>query len=141
VTAVAGIACDGQVWIGADSASVSGTSLRKRLKSAGWAAVKDGREHGGTFLIGVRGQLFEVGSEYGVSQRAEPYSAIGCGADLTLGSLHTTAALGCFTPETRLEMALSAAERFSSGVRGPWCIRRTVNDSALAAAVQEDEGP
>jgi hypothetical protein len=80
------------------------------------------KEPGSHLLIGAAGRLFHVDPSLMAAERLEPWNAIGCGRDLVLGSLHTTAQLGCFTPKTRLEMALSAAERYSAGVRGPWCI-------------------
>ena len=190
MTAIAGIIHDGQVWIGADSCSLAGTSVRVRSDpkaftrgpfvvgcAGSWrdaqmvrysldlpSSLPDGDLHewcctvladrlrtclrarpkddisdgrGRTsLLIGAAGRLFHVDSALAVGERAEPYDAIGCGRDLVLGSLHTTARLGCFTPETRLEMALSAAERYSAGVRGPWCI---LSAPALCAAGKGDD--
>ena len=176
MTAVAGLVHDGEVWIGADSAGVSGSSLAVRadhkafrngpyvfgfttsfrmgqllryrldppvpgwgedlhgfmctafadavrdcLKAGGWAEKDKDREAGGNFLAGVNGRLFEVFSDYQVAEREDPFTATGCGEDFLLGSLHTTEGLG-WPPEKRLLAALEAAERYSTGVQGPFRI-------------------
>ena len=97
-------------------------ALRSCLKDGGWEPGKD-REPGGVLLAGIRGSVFRVCEDYQVAKEA-PFTAIGCGRDLALGSLFTTQA-DARTPEDRLTVALAAAERFSTGVRGPWCILRT----------------
>jgi hypothetical protein len=179
VTAVAGLVCDGIVWIGADSAGVSGQSVAIRadhkafrngpyafgfttsfrmgqllryrldapvpdadvdlhgfmcttfadaardcLKAGGWAEKDKEREAGGNFLVGVHGRLFEVFSDYQVAERQDPFTATGCGENFLLGSLHTTENLD-WPPEKRLLAALEAAERYSTGVQGPFRIVST----------------
>lgn len=176
MTAIVGIAEDGKVWIGGDSAGVGGLSMQTRtdpkvflngefvfgystsfrmgqlleyefsppmpiegesgmaymvrrfipcvkdcLSLGGFQAVENGQDSGGTFLVGYRGQLYEIESDYQVARVRQGYHACGCGDDLALGSLHTTAQLG-LRPEERIEMALSAAAEFSAGVRGPFSI-------------------
>ena len=179
MTAVAGLIHDGEVWIGADSAGVSGQRLSIRadrkafrngpyvfgfttsfrmgqllrwklnppvpgpdadleefmcttfadavrdcLKAGGWAEKDRERESGGNFLAGAYGRLFEVYSDYQVAEREDPFSATGCGEDFLLGSLHTTEQLG-WPPEKRLLTALETAERYSTGVQGPFRIVST----------------
>lgn len=179
MTAVAGLVHDGEVWIGADSAGVSGQSLairadrkafrngpyvlgfttsfrmgqllrykldpplpepgadleafmcttfadsvRECLKAGGWAEKDKERESGGNFLVGVNGRLFEVYSDYQMAEREDPFAATGCGEDFLLGSLHTTERLG-WPPEKRLLAALETAERYSTGVQGPFRIVST----------------
>lgn len=131
MTAIVGLAQSGAVYIGGDSAGVSGTSLTVRadtkvfrksrylfgfttsfrmgqlirysltlpkpagdldafmattfidavrdcLKGGGWAAKENDREEGGTFLVGVRGQLFAVYDDYQVAKAADGFAAVGC---------------------------------------------------------------
>ena len=180
MTAIAGITDGTAVWLGGDSAGVSGDSLhiradakvftcgpyvigfttsfrmgqllrygfgpplpepgadlhehmctafvdavRERLKAGGWAIKDKDQEEGGNFLVGIGGRLFEIMSDYQVCEREEPYTATGCGEDFVLGSLYTTAKVGPHDPEARLRIALEAAERYSTGVAGPFRFVRT----------------
>jgi len=90
--------------------------LRSVLKDHGFATTKEGAEVGGDFLIGVRGALFHVQSNYAVQRATFGYDAAGCGAQSALGAL--SCARG--TPRARLRAGLVAAERHNLGVRGPW---------------------
>jgi ATP-dependent protease HslVU (ClpYQ) peptidase subunit len=98
-------------------------ALRECLKTGGWASKDNDREEGGTFLVGVRGQLFAVHDDYQVARAADGFAAVGCGDQAALGALLATADAG-LSPRRRVLRALSAAERFSAGVRGPFvCIK------------------
>ena len=92
-------------------------AVRSCLKTGGYARSSDGRESGGCFLVGYRGRLYVVDSDYQVGLPADGYAAVGCGADIALGALY--ASRGMDVAE-RIEVALDAAERFSGGVRGPF---------------------
>ena len=94
-------------------------ALRNCLKSGGWARKEDDREEGGTFLVGVRGQLFAVYDDYQVGKAADGFAAVGCGDQIALGALYATAGTG-MKPRARIKVALGAAERFSAGVRSPF---------------------
>jgi hypothetical protein len=104
------------VWIDA---------VRQALKDGGYAQVHEGVESGGTFLVGVRGRLFEVHSDYQVGEALDGYSAVGCGDDVALGALYATAN-AAMSGEDRVVLALRAAERHSAGVRGPFTLTREV---------------
>ena len=47
-------------------------AVRERLKAGGWAVKNLEQEQGGTFLVGVSGRLFEIGSDYQVGYRRRP---------------------------------------------------------------------
>lgn len=94
-------------------------AVRSCLKDGGWARRENEREEGGTFLVGVRGRLFVVHSDYQVGQAADGYAAAGCGDQVALGALYATADSG-MKPRKRIKIALQAAERFSAGVRAPF---------------------
>lgn len=106
-------------------------ALRTCLKDGGWAKKDSEREEGGQFLVGAAGRLFVIGSDYQVGEPADSYAAVGCGAQIAHGALYATAAapLG---PHDRLNIALSAAERFSSGVRGPFTLVSTAKKEIRA---------
>jgi len=94
-------------------------AVRTRLKAGGFTETANGRETAGHFLVGVRGRLFSVESDFQVAEAADGYDAVGCGAAYAKGSLHTTAGLD-LPAQRRLTLALEAAERHSAGVRGPF---------------------
>ena len=110
------------------------SALRTCLKDAGWAKKTDEKENADAhFLAAVSGRVFKVWADYQVTEREDGYDAVGCGEDLLLGSLHTTAALG-WAPEARLAVALEAAARFSTGVCPPFTVVRTPPAEAGEAA-------
>ena len=92
-------------------------AVRECLKAHGWAEKEKDQEHGGTFLVGYRGQLFKVESDYQVGSAVDGVQVCGCGEDLARGALFATAHL---QGRDRLLMALRAAEHGSAGVRGPF---------------------
>ena len=94
-------------------------ALRACLKEGGWARKESDREEGGCFLVGTRGRLYTVESDYQVGRAADGYAAVGCGDQVALGALYATAGLA-MRPRARLKLALRAAERFNAGVRGPF---------------------
>jgi len=94
-------------------------ALRDTLKDGGYARTKDGAEEAGNFLVGYRGRIFNINSDYQVGENLVDYDSVGCGSDIALGSLFSTSSRG---PEDRIRIALEAAEAFSGGVRKPFLI-------------------
>jgi len=98
------------------------TSLINAIRSAfkdGGVAQKDKEvESCGDFLIGFKGRLFGIFSDYQVGECMENYDAVGCGRDYALGSLYSTVTEA--NAKIRVEKALEVAAYFSAGVRGPF---------------------
>jgi len=94
-------------------------SVRECFKAAGIARKADDIESCGSFLVGYRGKLYHVESDYQVGESVDAYSAVGCGTDLALGSMYTTE-WDDRTAESRITIALDAASNFSAGVGGPY---------------------
>jgi ATP-dependent protease HslVU (ClpYQ) peptidase subunit len=101
-------------------------SMREKLKAAGSAAKSHEQEHiHGGILVGFRGRLFMVASDYQVHENSLPYIAVGCGAAYAMGSMHTThMKLGEVEATRMIHWALAAAEEFSAGVRAPFTVLR-----------------
>lgn len=99
-------------------------AVRSCLKDGGYARNTSGEESGGTFLVGYRGTVYRIDGDFQVGMPTDPYSAVGCGDDLALGSLYSTRARET-DPMQRVMEALEAAERFSAGVRRPFNIVST----------------
>jgi ATP-dependent protease HslVU (ClpYQ) peptidase subunit len=91
-------------------------ATRECLKTGGAATREKEAEQGGTFLVGVRGRLFIVESDYQVVEPVAPFAAIGSGAPYALGSLATSRG----APAARVKQALTVAERFCAAVRAPF---------------------
>ncbi|WFU51760.1 hypothetical protein [Sinorhizobium terangae] len=91
--------------------------LRQCLRDGGYAQRQYEAERGGIFLVGYAGRLFKIGCDYQVGEAVDGFDACGCGQEIALGALF---ARSHSPPRERLAIALNAAERFSTGVRGPF---------------------
>ena len=78
-------------------------------------------EHDAAFLVGYRGRLYCVESDFQVGRPIENYAAVGCGAQIALGAMFATRNSN-LSPKNRIELALSAAAEYSAGVRGPFLV-------------------
>lgn len=96
-------------------------AVKAQLRDHGFQRCSEGQDSGGTFLVGYRGELYEVEDDYQVARVQQRYHAVGCGRDLALGSLYTTNQFE-MSPKERITTALSAAAEFSAGVRAPFTI-------------------
>ena len=95
-------------------------SLRECFGAGGYAMKQNERESAGTFLVGYRGRLFEIGDDYQVGESHDEYAAIGCGGALALGALAATT--DDQDARHRIRRALQAAEKHNIGVRGPFVV-------------------
>lgn len=102
-------------------------AVRQCLKANGWASKEGESERGGTFLVGYQGRLFQVCDDYQVGAPVDGFDAVGCGAEVARGALFASAHLKA---NERVALALSAAERFSAGVRGPFVTMSLPAESA-----------
>jgi hypothetical protein len=98
------------------------TKVTDAFKAGGYGKIKDGDDReGGNFLVGVSGRLFEVQGDFSVLNVDVFGTSVGCGRQAARGSLHSTYKL-VKDPETRVLMALKAAEELCIGVRRPFKI-------------------
>jgi ATP-dependent protease HslVU (ClpYQ) peptidase subunit len=91
-------------------------AVRSCLKDAGVAREDHGEESGGTFLVGYRGTLYCVDSDYQVAVALCGFEAIGCGEEFALGSLSSRTG----NPRRRVLKALEVAAIHSTGVCEPF---------------------
>ena len=61
--------------------------LRAAFKDAGWLEVENSREEGGQFLVGIRGELFEINSDFSVLKMVDGFNAVGSGEYYALGAM------------------------------------------------------
>jgi len=102
-------------------------SIIKTFIDGGFNESKDSKNTGGQFLVGFKGRLFTIEEDYQVGECLDDYDTVGCGRDIVLGSLYTSnlnlklkPEVLFLEPQVRLEIALKAATRFSTGVTGPF---------------------
>jgi ATP-dependent protease HslVU (ClpYQ) peptidase subunit len=95
-------------------------AVRPLLKEKGFAKVESNTEHGGQFLVGYRGHLFSVDSDFQVGEMADRFDAVGSGAEFALGAMK---ALDRLRPVPRIKRALQIASHFNMGVCGPFVVR------------------
>jgi ATP-dependent protease HslVU (ClpYQ) peptidase subunit len=92
-------------------------AIRDTLRAGGYTHTDNGREEGGVFLVGFRGRLFYIGSDFQVGENTQGIESVGCGDAYALGAMH---ALPDAEPRARLQAGLDAAAAFSAGVAGPF---------------------
>lgn len=97
-------------------------AIRTRFKAGGFARKDEEAEIGGAFLVGYRGRLFLIESDYQVGEAACGYDACGCGASYAKGVLYATESRDA---HERVQLALQAAEAHSAGVRAPFTVLST----------------
>jgi hypothetical protein len=76
---------------------------------------------GGDFLVGYRGGLYHIGSDFQVGKSKLPFDAAGCGTDVALGSMFAAKSVA---PAKRINLALEAASTFNTGVAGPFLVMK-----------------
>lgn len=96
-------------------------AVRTCLRDGGYAEKKNEQEHGGTFLVGIRGHLFCVDEDYDVWETRTGYHAVGSGDTVALGALYALQPME-MSPEQRITLALEAAAFHTSTVRAPFLI-------------------
>ena len=108
-------------------------AVRDCLKHGGYAKEEIRREEGGTFLVGFRGRLFRVESDYQVEEALIGYNAAGSADDIAKGALYATQHFA-IVPEQRIKQALEAASYHNCDVRPPFIIERLEVTSSAECA-------
>jgi hypothetical protein len=94
------------------------SAVRQCFKDNGWIDKEPGKNEGGNFLVGYKGNLYEVLEDFGVLNSPTEGMAVGSGAQSARGSLFTTQSN--WDCEVRIRQALEAAEAVALGVKGPF---------------------
>lgn len=97
--------------------------IRDCFHEKGFLAKEDNVETGGVFLMGYKGRLYWVGSDFQVGRHLDGYAACGCGENYAMGVLHyLSRAKPKMSPEDKIKAALEAAAYHSGGVLEPYTI-------------------
>jgi ATP-dependent protease HslVU (ClpYQ) peptidase subunit len=98
-------------------------NIRKCLKEGGYTTIKDNEEIGGQFLLGYKGLLYEVASDFQVNIFTRPFNAVGSGQPYALGALSI---LNAYFPTQDIKpilwKALTTAAQFNCYVTKPFSI-------------------
>lgn len=95
-------------------------AVRKCLRDNGHIKNSGGTESGGNFLVGYRGNVYEVQPDFSILNVPDYGGSVGSGESAARGSLWTTKDIKSMKPADRVKKALEAAEAVNSGVRGPF---------------------
>lgn len=100
-------------------ASTFAEAVRSCLKDFGFSKVSENQEEGGTFLVGYKGKLYCVHSDFQVNEMIDGMDAVGCGRQYALGAMRV---LEHLPPEERITRALEVAAYFSAAVLSPFVV-------------------
>jgi hypothetical protein len=89
------------------------------FREKAFAKIENNTAHGGQFLLGYRGSIYEVETDFQVGIPSLPYEACGCGADYAKGAMHILLPTK-MTPKDKIVKALETASAFSNGVFPPY---------------------
>ena len=94
--------------------------LRQCLKDGGYSKNDSNVETGGTFLVGYRGKLYQIESDFQVAIMSGNFDACGCGEDYAMGAMSILSHNDKISAHNKIIEALKVAENLSAGVRGPF---------------------
>ena len=94
----------------------------KAFADAEWKKVDNSRAEGGQFLVGIRGEVFSIESDFSVLRTVDGFNSVGCGAPYALGALRILKNNGKLNDDPKLAvgLALETAAYFSNGVYAPF---------------------
>lgn len=95
--------------------------IRKVFKKGGFLKKVDEKESAGEYLVGYKGHLFHINSDFAVIESVGLFSAAGSGESYALGAMHVMSGLS-LSPTERLRRAKEAAAWFDAYVRAPFTI-------------------
>lgn len=98
-------------------------SIRKLLKDKGFTRIQNNQEEGGIFILGYRGKIYIIESDFQVGIVDTNYCSVGCAENYAMGCLYGIQKIE-LSPEQRIKKALKCAYKFSAGVKPPFIIKK-----------------
>ena len=92
--------------------------IRSLFREHGYMERENERESGGQFLVGYRGRLYTIDSDFQVNGNRLGYASIGVGSSYAMGAMYATQKWE--NPGERLQAALESAEAFCIAVKRPF---------------------
>lgn len=112
-------------------------AVRECLKSKGYARIDNNEETGGVFLVGYRGNIYEISSDFQVNHYDGGVAACGAGDSFALAVL---LALKASPPMERIQRALEIASDLSPYVAPPFHIMRMESPHIETVATPSPNG-
>jgi ATP-dependent protease HslVU (ClpYQ) peptidase subunit len=81
--------------------------------------TKDSQDEIGSFIVGYKGNLYEIDDDGQVGQLTDNISSVGCGHQIALGAMY---ALDHLYPAERIKKALEITTYLNAGVRPPFVV-------------------
>lgn len=102
-------------------------AVRDLFKENGLSHIENNEETGNQFLLGYRGELFSINSDFALGAKAMNFFCIGSGMDVALGAMDALDYLGPGNEERRIEKALEITARFIANVSPPFHVEFLAN--------------
>lgn len=90
-------------------------------------------DEGGSFMVGYKGKLYVILSDYQVAQPKESFAALGCGENFAMGAMYASVEK---EPIKKIEIALNAAVAFSMGVKPPFTFAKLLNKKRITKKIK-----
>lgn len=98
-------------------------ALRHLMRDKGTLMKEEeGEAHDSEILIGYRGKIYVMESDFHIGRPLTSYAACGSGAPYALGALYVIANDQNLSPQEKIEKSLSASAEYSAGVASPFII-------------------
>lgn len=107
-------------------------ALRSCLKEHGFSKIDNNEESGGRFIVGYKGRIYTIESDFMVGIPSKGYDSVGCGYNVALGAMD--ALLIPYSEEFQgyeilriMRLSLDIAAERSGGVAPPYVFEEMVN--------------
>lgn len=112
-------------------------AIRTTLLEGGYASKLNNTERGGDFLVGYRGRLFGIGSDFQVGEAMHNFNSVGAGEYFANAALWATRNQN-LEPYARLELAMQAAEEFCVTISSPFHYAEMSSDFRVPTPLVEE---
>lgn len=99
------------------------SSIQKCFEKGGFEMVHSKKRYGANFIVGYKGEIYSVQTDYHIGIPSKSYHAIGSGSSWALGALFTLEQNKIGNTIEKIKCSLAAAAEFSSTVAGPFIIK------------------
>lgn len=96
-------------------------AVKKCLQDNDFARKAEAVVTGGLFLIGYRGNLYSIASDFQVGKVSKSFDSVGCGGTYALGAMEVITSEK-ISPKKKILKALNVVQGFSAGVHEPFNI-------------------
>lgn len=114
-------------------------AIRRVLKDGGYIEVQNNVEWGWNILVGFRGRLFQIHSDFQVSEPKTRYDSVGSGREFALGAMKQSIETKT-SPLDILKDGLNTAHFFNAGVGGEFDFVETDESPKTFADNKEVKG-